>query len=166
MFHVEHGHFFTILNHPFTFVNCTLHAVKYYGGKFANVNSRNRLSISVLRPFGDGAFVTVFSPPRVPGPSLRSLRPVSASDLRAGRLPFAPARPLCGLRSVLPSCRLCSSFGRSGPQRPLAAAPVRCAALPPASRHPRFASAPLGAAGTPFLFKLFVLLVEMSYICD
>lgn len=166
MFHVEHGHFFTILNHPFTFVNCSLHPVKYYGGKFANVNCGNPLVISGLRPLCVGAFVTLFSPPRVLGRSLRSSRPAAPSDLRSCRLRSASARPLRGLAFGLLSCRLPSSFGRCVPQWPSATAPVRWVALPSASRPTRSATAPLVAAGDTFFIESLALFAYNSYICD
>lgn len=82
MFHVKHGQFFTILNHPFTFVNYQMHPVKYYGGKFANVNGRKVLIISALRQIIVGAFGNVFSP---------AARPVALASLVASRVGLRPS---------------------------------------------------------------------------
>lgn len=158
MFHVKHGQFFTILNYPFTFVNFQLHPVKYYGGKFANVNPGKVLIISALRQVFVGAFGSVFPPARVPWRALCAWRAGTAADLRSGGPALARARPRCGRSPVLLPCRPSSSGGSPGPPCPALGGrppPRPAAALP---RGGRAALASLGGPGGPFFLVFLVLL--------
>lgn len=158
MFHVKHGQFFTILNHPFAFVNFQLHPVKYYGGKFANVNPGKVLIISALRQVSVGAFGFVFPPARVPWRALCAWRPVPAPDHRMCRPSLARARPRCGRSPVLLPCCPYSPGGRPVPPCPAlwGRPPPRPAASLPL--RGRAALASLGGPGGPFLLVFLVLL--------
>lgn len=166
MFHVKHGQFFTILNYPFTFANCQMHPVKYYGGNFAKVYSGNTLIISVLRQFCAGAFGSLFSP---------AARPVALASLVACRPGLRPSLmpPSFRLgsaalrRSLSPSVMPPSLVRR--PSRPAAAfgrgpVPLRCIASGAASRSLRFRSAHRGRGP---LFAAFScgIVQNVIYLC-
>lgn len=166
MFHVKHGQFFTILNHPFTFVNFQMRSVKYYGGKFANVNRRKVLIFSALRQFGAGAFGNVFSPgPRSVARALRvafrRVRRPSVGWPVLGPGP-APLRPFSGPAAVPPFLvRRPSRPAVSGPWGP-STAPARCVASPSGPRRPRFARRARGP-----LFSRFTCIIVQNviYLC-
>lgn len=166
MFHVKHGRFFTILNHPFTFVNFQMRSVKYYGGKFANVNPGNVLISSALRQVSAGAFGNVFSPG--PRSVARALRVASRAGPRSSYVPPvlgpgpAPSRPFSGPAAVLPIlARWPSRAAVSGPWGP-STAPARCVASPSGPRRPRFARRARGP-----LFARFpcIIVQNVIYLC-